>query len=215
MALKLCEEKHWRCAYILRTRTGSKLRCRNHKDGHEQKDHQFIFQSATADADRSDSVPFQPAFEVDFDGAPDGSLIHEGSFHSSVDPEKIFTSLRAKIQEGLNGEFEYKNPNYRSYFSDMAISSGVTKVVSNRTCLVCLSHYPAYILPCKGDRGNKGDVQHTICEICVERFSTVDQNTTEVFSLARCPLGCQFSASPWKMRRKPLPAGVRILTLDG
>lgn len=94
-------------------------------------------------------------------------------------------------------------------FHQHAMSGKITKIVSNRTCLSCLSNCPVYILPCEKS------IQHAVCEMCAEHFSSADAQSSANISLDRCPLGCSFTTSPWHIRRKPLNAGARILTLDG
>jgi hypothetical protein len=90
-----------------------------------------------------------------------------------------------------------------------AQSCGVSRTVSNRTCLTCLSNCPVYVLPCGSNR------QHSICDGCLEKWSVSNSSGESVLSLERCPLGCHFESPPWKIRKKPRNAGARVLTLDG
>lgn len=89
-----------------------------------------------------------------------------------------------------------------------AVSSGVSDIVSNRSCLLCLCNCPIYILPCRGR-------QHTICEDCVQRFGTSEEGQSSGLCLTKCPLRCEFTTSPWRLKKKPETAGVRVITLDG
>lgn len=89
----------------------------------------------------------------------------------------------------------------------LALETEIAEVSSQRTCLMCLSHCPTNMLPCR-DRG------HGICEDCLHRFADeVDYNP--VLRLKRCPLGCAFTKRSWSIRVKPKTAGPRVLALDG
>lgn len=194
-SLEVCRERHWRCEAL--SLSGS--RCCNHWDGHE-KGHQF-----------SDSLRLGPT-DIASRGVQSLKTLANtatptltvGNFESSVSSDKILSSLYEEISRVLQVETSDR----KLAFNQTARGSGVADVISNRTCFACLSNCPVYILPC-----NK--IQHTICEACVERFSTIDPNSTAVLALDQCPLGCPLTTSPWMIRRKPLQAGVRILTLDG
>lgn len=89
-----------------------------------------------------------------------------------------------------------------------AKSCGAGRIFSNRTCLACLSRTPVHTLPCN----------HCICDPCASTFNSYRSYKPygePRMVIPRCPLGCEWQLSEWKIRRKPSEAGVRILSLDG
>jgi hypothetical protein len=84
---------------------------------------------------------------------------------------------------------------------------GVVEIVSNRTCLACLSRTPVHVLPCS----------HSLCDECATGLSTHVSEDSTLVLLSHCPFGC----NPWQLRgaftvrRKPMEAGVRVLSFDG
>jgi hypothetical protein len=185
--MQRCRDKHWRCEVMY----GSKrLRCLNRWDGHE-KGHQFLPQRPINRRNSQASDQTIPIIKV-------------GQYKNSMSPGSISDAVYTEIVRMLESDLSFR----LSAISQNAQSSGVSRVVSNRTCLTCLSNCPAYVLPCV-------PCQHALCERCIERYSTSDHQIESVLSLERCPLGCHFESSPWKIRKKPRNAGARILTLDG
>jgi hypothetical protein len=81
----------------------------------------------------------------------------------------------------------------------------IDTIFSNRTCLTCLLRTPTNLLPCG----------HLICENCALNLHNGGADDDSILTLPRCPLGCQWTVEQWSIRRKPLEAGVRILSLDG
>jgi hypothetical protein len=84
--------------------------------------------------------------------------------------------------------------------------SRIRTILSNRTCLTCLSRTPIHVLPCN----------HSICDQCLTTLSQTGSPTTHILTLQRCPLSCQWvNKREWSITRKPPEAGVRLLSLDG
>jgi hypothetical protein len=167
-----------------------RLRCLNRWDGHE-KGHQFQPQTKQSRRESRESTHSVPIMRV-------------GQYQNSVTPGTVIDAVYAEVNRMLESERSFQI----SAMSQNAQSSGVSRLVSNRTCLTCLSNCPTYVLPCVPS-------QHAICESCFERFSVANNELECVLSLERCPLGCHFQSSPWTVRKKPKNAGARILTLDG
>ena len=87
-----------------------------------------------------------------------------------------------------------------------AQTCGVREIISNRTCLACLSRTPVHVVPCG----------HSICDICVLDLCKCLQGDNTLLLLKCCPFGCRWSfGRSFQIRRKPAEAGVRILSLDG
>jgi hypothetical protein len=81
------------------------------------------------------------------------------------------------------------------------------EIVSNRTCLACLSRTPIHVLRCG----------HSICDQCATSLSTHVSDDCTILHLNSCPFGCTSwqMRDSFKIRRKPREAGVRILSRDG
>lgn len=162
-------------------------RCRNYFIGHE-KGHQFSLFDYYLYGEKRSSEP---------------SLL-AGEFQCSFKPDDVLLALYPEITRLLEEVVDM-----RSTFSQVAKTSGVTSIASNRTCFTCLSRCPVYILPCQS-------LQHTICEQCAHKFSHDYGQGKSSILLKQCPLGCQFETrKPWLIRVKPPLAGVRLLSLDG
>jgi hypothetical protein len=202
-SLEMCKERHWRCE--AKSKNGT-IRCSNRWDGHN-KGHQFRARTPNSLKSGKTSLTVDPlpisAYIEDAISIP---TLLIGGFKCAVNSQKVLLALHSEIRKIL--QTSQNTSNRKLAFSQHARAIGVTSIVSNRTCLVCLSNCPVYILPCK-------NLQHTICESCVERFSSNSPRSSSILSVESCPLGCQFTTSPWLIRRKPLSAGVRVLTLDG
>lgn len=198
LSLQRCYDKHWRCERIeapSQDHPGGR-RCVNRWDGHE-KGHQFA-----REFDVSRAVRHMMRYD---DSSP---TLKVGRFRHSFDADQVhqvITTLVSEINRLLTCDKDAKV----LALSQNARSSGVVDVVTNRTCLTCLSNCPVHILPCKRK------LQHNICEECAQFFSSENSDSASVLSLTFCPLDCTFTTSPWRIRRKPPTAGVRILTLDG
>jgi hypothetical protein len=87
-----------------------------------------------------------------------------------------------------------------------AKTSGAERIFSNRTCLACLSRMPVHALPCG----------HCICDPCSSTLNANRRYQEMKLVIPRCPLGCEWpGVREWTISRKPLSAGVRVLSLDG
>lgn len=83
---------------------------------------------------------------------------------------------------------------------------GVGEIFSNGTCLACLFRTPVHVVPCG----------HILCDICALDLSITLQGDETLLALKCCPFGCRWSSGrSFQIRRKPVEAGVRILSLDG
>lgn len=179
-SLSKCRDKYWRCEAT----DGQKSRCRNRWDGHE-KGHQYL-------RTRVNDTSGLPTLKI-------------GVFKNSFNANAVVEALHKEVFKLLDSD---RSTQIRALCHHSRISN-VFKIVSNRTCLGCLSNCPVYVLPCE----NK--IQHAICEKCAEHFSNADTPHSTNLTIGQCPFGCSLSTSPWYLRRKPLNAGTRILTLDG
>ena len=152
-------------------------RCLNYRPGHS-KGHQFLLMSKS--------------------GENCGVVL--GEYSSSYDEIEIMNDLEKAI-------FQLNSPkNAWLLFPNYARASGINKILSNRTCLLCLSNCPTNILPCR-------PIQHGICEDCLYRSRKITNRST-IITLDLCSLGCAFD-SPWVINLKPESVGARILSLDG
>ena len=156
-------------------------RCTNYRDRHDQG-HQFALNGA--------------------------GRVRAGDFQS--DFTENIRSLHKAFVDRLKHSSIRRSQNPKSWAKELHTESrlcGVVEIVSNRTCLACLSRTPVHVLPCS----------HSLCDECATRLSThASEDSTLVF-LSRCPFGCA-SWQPrgaFTIRRKPAEAGVRILSLDG
>jgi hypothetical protein len=128
-----------------------------------------------------------------------------GVFENSFDANAVVEALHKEVFRLLDSDRSTQIHGLRHHSQ----LSNVSKIVSNRTCLGCLSNCPVYVLPCEKP------IQHAICDMCAENFSNADARLSTNLTIGRCPFGCSLSTSPWHLRRKPFNAGTRILTLDG
>lgn len=173
---------HWRCE-AMKEVLSNYYRCQNYFDGHE-KGHQYFVYTPTFNNYKTYSQ------EV-------------GDFDASYVSKNLVRTLNREIEACL------QSGDLREKLRLTAQASGMSSITSHRTCLVCLSRCPTYVLPCK-------QVQHAVCEECVFKF---DGHTGSVendsIKLSRCPLGCEFTVDVWKTKFKPAAAGARVLSLDG
>ena len=161
-------------------------RCRNYWEGHE-KGHQFQF------------IVKEKAALSDQDTVAVGQ--HENSYDGDRYTVLLWDEIHSMASGGLDGGTTAKRR-----LADAAQEAGVSKVQSQRTCLSCLSNCPTNTLPCRGP-------QHSVCELCIRRYTRGHESSWA--HLTQCPLGCQLSTTPWKIRVKPETAGSRVLALDG
>ncbi len=136
-----------------------------------------------------------------------------GDFVSSF-PDKI-QSLLDRFQQELTLSMVALGKNRREWGNTLchhAQLSGARKIYSNRTCLACLFRTPIHMLPCS----------HSVCEECAGDLGANMTSEAHTATLTRCPFGCSRSWASlelpqgrWTIRKKPIQAGVRILSLDG
>ena len=130
--------------------------------------------------------------------------VRNGAFKSAF-PEAI-DALCEELSGHLTALCTTKNElSWRRNMCDISRMCGIDKVVSNRTCLTCLSRTPTNRLPCN----------HVICDGCIHDLRTSIPLDDHAVVISRCPLGCRWNVESWTIRRKPAEAGVRILSLDG
>jgi hypothetical protein len=82
---------------------------------------------------------------------------------------------------------------------------GISAIISNRTCLSCLTRTPNNLLPCS----------HLVCDCCVENLRYRQPRENQDVVVSRCPFGCRWTVNQCLIQKKPVEAGVRILSLDG
>ncbi|KAH7141535.1 hypothetical protein B0J13DRAFT_556977 [Dactylonectria estremocensis] len=171
--------RDWRCEAIERRGT---RRCRNYPKLH-RKGHQF---------ERSKD---KQAAVVSVDD------VEEDSHMCTWDPERFHNIVWRELRRLTTKTAA------RRRLTVLGAETEISDVKSQRTCLMCLSHCPSNMLPCRGGG-------HGICEDCVRRFA--DQfDFSPVLELEECPLGCSFTTGSWSVRVKPKTAGPRVLALDG
>jgi len=128
--------------------------------------------------------------------------VRSGAFKSTF-PQSI-DSLCEDLMDQLRPLFASASRyNWNRSLWDASKERGMDKLVSNRTCLTCLSRTPNHILPCN----------HVFCDPCIVDLQSV--RSENVMVVLRCPLGCQWNVDHWVLARKPREAGVRVLSLDG
>lgn|SRR2546423_1150168 len=155
-------------------------RCENYGDSHAQG-HQFNLSGAG----RVKSGCFRSGFPAAIPGL-----------------QKAFSDRMLQL---LTQNISHSGSAWRWRLLTEAQLCGAQGIISNRTCLTCLSRTPIHILPC----------QHTICDECALDFNCDKSGTETTLIIKECPLGCHWNVKDWLLRRKPPAAGVRILSLDG
>lgn len=154
-------------------------RCLNYRDGHDGG-HQYALAR-----DRHRAGEFKSDFSDNI------NLLHKSFVHGL---------MNSNILRKCNA------PNWARELLEQASACGVREIVSNRTCLACLSRIPVHIMPCG----------HSICDICALTLNSRLQFDETLLELKHCPFGCLWSSGrAIQVRRKPAEAGVRILSLDG
>jgi hypothetical protein len=156
-------------------------RCTNYRDRHDQG-HQFALNGA--------------------------GRVRAGDFQSDFTDN--IRALHKAFVDRLKHSSIRRSQNPRIWAQELhkeAQLCGVMEIVSNRTCLACLSRTPVHVLPCS----------HSLCDECATGLSTHVSEDSTLVLLNHCPLGC----TSWQLRgaftirRKPAEAGVRVLSLDG
>jgi hypothetical protein len=202
-AFDVCRDKHWRCE----SRNAFGTRCVNHKDGHD-KGHQF--DNANGSIQPSRMNIFRPGSQEANPRNGGAPALILGPFQCSVKRDKFLNSLFHETTK----YFQYDVTYQKRFLAKAALDTGVVDLSSNKTCVVCFNNCPAHVLPCRRPSYLVSS-QHTICDDCAETFSIPETSSSAMLHLQRCPLGCSLLTKPWPIRRKPLQAGVRILSLDG
>lgn len=141
------------------------------------------------------------------DNASGACRIRAGDFKSEF-PDSIELLHKAFIQ-GLQNSNVLRirtSMNWGEELLKNAQICGVREIASNKTCFACLSRMPIHVVPCG----------HSICDLCTLDLSISLHDDKTLLSLKCCPFGCRWSSGrPFQVRRKPVEAGVRTLSLDG
>jgi hypothetical protein len=180
---------YWPCMF--RNKYG---RCENMKSGHNPKGHQ------NSDGRILAAGSYQSDFLAD-------EYADEWIENIRRDLEVIQKTLQditiryPHIQEqeaALNLHIERMNEFY------MALGQA-SQFVSHSTCFSCLRELPEHPLPCG----------HILCTPCVVAYGKRYDKT--MIRIESCPLHVKETLwrDPWKIKIKPLHAGVRVLSLDG
>lgn len=123
-------------------------------------------------------------------------ILDEIGFDLKPDISKAFIDL---FQEHLNG---YTSIDLRRRCFERH-AKVLPSLRSNITCLYCLARCPEHVLPC----------QHSICDICVQRFAEGLSGAESRFLLRGCEL-CASNVGR-EVILKPATAGIRVIAIDG
>jgi len=197
-ALEDFRNTEWRCEAV----DNSGRRCRNYWQGHD-KGHQFHGNH------RNRPRPVQ------LDSLGSDVDIRFDDFRASFDDEGCRQDLWRELSSLDNGN----GTDIKAELASRARTCGVNQITSQRTCLSCLSNCPTNVLPCRTPINSRPgsiyqNIQHAICEACVRRYAGPPSESSFAL-ISRCPLGCELSRPPWRIRIKPTTAGPRLLALDG
>jgi hypothetical protein len=135
---------------------------------------------------------------------PGDERVRRGVFKSTF-PDAIdglCRDLNSLLTPIFSGSGSY---NWNRSIWEISKRAGIEKVISNRTCLTCLSRTPIHLLPCG----------HLICDKCAKSLGSASTEQVDVILVKRCPLGCSWNVDKFWIRKKPKDSGVRILSLDG